>query len=463
MTLLLLGAAALAGLRQDPAAPAQEPARTTLRMELPPPLRAEELLPDSPFGINTAVRPDTPDLEARVRAMQQAGIKWGRQSFPWKDIERRPGAYDFEPYERLVEFFRRHGILLAGNLTGHPDFHDPRTPQGAEAYAAFARAAAKRFAGRVDHWQIWNEPNGGYWKGTPEEYARLLAAVGRAIKEVRPEAKVLGLNMAFCDVRWAERILRQVPPEAFDIVCFHPYRAMNAPEEPFDWWMLDQYVKSWHPKDLTPEYPLVRMDFLAQLEELRRVVERYGPSKPFWITEICWNTDLHPYGVSELRSAELMARFHLYALASRKVEKIFWYTLKDHGPLQFDKAQMVGLLRADLSPKYSYYAYAVMTRLLEGKRWVRNDAWGPDVYAAIFTDDTRGEDTLVAWTPKNYAYIRVPNTEKGLVCYDLYGTRRLVAYDRVRTGHNPFPLGQSPIYIVGPRGLRASIRPDPGW
>lgn len=229
MGVLVLGAALLAAVPQDPSAP--EAARTSFRVDLPPPARPEELLPDSPFGINTAVRPETPDLEARMRALQQAGVKWGRQDFPWKAIERSPGTYDFEPYDRLVELFRRHGI-------------------------------------------------------------------------------------------WAESILRQVPPYAFDIVGFHPYRAMNAPEEPMDWWMLDQYVKSWHRRDLTPEYPLVRKDFLEQTD---------------------------------------------------------------------------------------------------------------------------------------------PNTEKGLVCYDLYGTRRFVAYDPVCTRHNPFPLGQSPIYIVGPRGLRANVRPDPGW
>jgi hypothetical protein len=25
------------------------------------------------------------------------------------------------------------------------------------------------------------------------------------------------------------------------------------------------------------------------------------------------------------------------------------------------------------------------------------------------------------------------------------------------------PLGESPIYIVGPRGTKATVRPDPGW
>ncbi len=430
---------------------------------LPPHPQAAALLPDSPFGINTALRPDAPDRDARLDAMQQAGIKWGRQDFSWGRIETSKGVYDFDAYDRLVEAFTKHGMLIFGNFTGAPKFHDPKTLKGVEAYCAFARVCVKRYAGRVDYWQIWNEPNGGYWKGSPEEYARMLAASGRAIHEENPKAKVLALNMAFCDVIWAERVLKQVPYDAFDIVCFHPYRAMCAPEEPFDWWELDQYVKSWHKTDLTAEYPLVKMTMEQQTDELIRVLSKFGKPKPLWITEICWNTDIHPYGVSELRSADLLVRFYVTAIASRKIEKAFWWTLKDGGNLQFDKAQQVGLMRADLQPKYSYYAYAVMARMLEGRRWVRNEAWGPDVYAAVFADDAAGEETIVAWSPNNYAYARITNTKKGLANYDVYGTKRVVAWNAQRTSNNSFPLGQSPVYIVGPKGMKVSARANPGW
>ena len=438
-------------------------AEGTFTVKLPPHPYAEKLLPDSPFGINTAFEPDTADLEARLEAMQHAGIKWGRQDFTWRRIEKERGKYDWEPYDRLVDQCRRHGVQLFGDLAYAPDFHDPRKPEGVEAYAAFARAAATRYRGRIDHWQIWNEPNGGFWKGTPEQYAALLAASGKAIHEANPNAKVLGLNMAFCDALWAEKILKLVPYDCFDIACFHPYRPPSAPEEKFDWWELDQYVKSWHKKDLTPDYPLVGMTFFEQADELTKVMAKFGAPKPMWVTEICWNTHIHPYGTSELRQADLLVRFYVGAVASRKVEKVFWWTLKDgQRDRQFDQADMVGIMRADLSPKYAFHAFGWMTRMLEGKKWVRNDAWGPDVYAAVFTDEAWKEDTIVAWSPRPYAYVRV-NNGSGLTLYDVYGTKRLVPYDKVRTSSLSVPLGESPVYIVGPRGLAAKVRPDPGW
>jgi hypothetical protein len=63
-------------------------ASNNLTVTLSPPMAPDALLVDSPFGINTAFNPNTPDLDARLAAMRQAGIKWGRQDFTWRRIER---------------------------------------------------------------------------------------------------------------------------------------------------------------------------------------------------------------------------------------------------------------------------------------------------------------------------------------------------------------------------------------
>lgn len=439
------------------------PAESRFRVDLPPAPFATALLTNSPFGINTALEPGQPDLENHLQAMQDLGIKWGRQDFTWRRIERAPGEYQWQAHDDLVEKLRAHGIQVLGCLAYAPSFHNPATPAGADAYAKFAEAAARRYAGRVDYWQIWNEPNGGFWKGSPEEYARLLSAAGPAIRMANRQARVVALNMAFCDVLWAGRVLKQVPANAYDIVAFHPYRPPNAPEDKFDWWTLDQYVKSWHAGDLPTNYALVNMTFLEQTGELARLLRQLGAPKPLWVTEICWNSHIHPYGTSELRQADLAVRFHVLALASQQIEKVFWWTLRDQGVRQFDQADMVGLARFDLSPKYAFAAYAWMTRQLEGKRWVRNDAFGPDVFAVVFNDEARKEDVLVAWANQPVAYIRVNTPEAGLTFYDVFGTRRFVEHDPIRTGSLSVPVGESPIYIVGPQGLKAAVKPAPGW
>lgn len=70
-------------------------ASNSFTFALSPPVAPNALLADSPFGINTAFNPSAPDIEARLRAMQQAGIKWGRQDFTWRRIEKTKGEYDW--------------------------------------------------------------------------------------------------------------------------------------------------------------------------------------------------------------------------------------------------------------------------------------------------------------------------------------------------------------------------------
>lgn len=454
------------GLLMAPACAAAAPAAgdgPPVRFVLPPPVAPAALLTNSAFGINTALDPAQPEVDAHLGAMQELGVKWGRQDFHWRRIERRQGVYDWTSLDTLVRKARDAGIQLLGCLAYAPPFHDPATPAGADAFARFAEAAARRYAGQVDHWQIWNEPNGAFWKGTPEEYGRLLATASPAIRAVNPRARIVALNTAFCDVLWAGRVLKEVPYSAFDIVAFHPYRPPNAPEDPFDRWTLDQYVNSWHAGELPTNYALVNMSFLDQTGELVKLMRLHGEPKPLWVTEICWNSHIHPYGTSELRQADLLVRFHVLALASGRIERIFWWTLRDQGVRQFDQADMVGLARFDLSPKYAYAAYAWMTRQLEGKQWVRNDAFGPEVFAVVFNDPAKKEDVLVAWTTQPVGYLRVNNTEAGLTLHDLYGTRRTVEFDAIRTASLSVPIGQSPIYLTAPQGLKAVVKAVPGW
>src|SRR5262249_6816566 len=139
---------------------------------------------------------------------------------------------------------------------------------------------------------------------------------------------------------------------------FHPYRPPNDPEEKYDFWLRDHLRK---------DDPLVQEDFAGNVAALRKLMGRFGAPKPVWITEICWNTNIHPYGSNEIRQADMLIRFYVQAITTG-VEKVFWWTFADGGTRQFDQADMVGLCRNDLSPKYAYYAFATMSRRLEGKR-----------------------------------------------------------------------------------------------
>ena len=441
-----------------------------LTVNLPPPTSPSELLPDSPFGINTAISGGEANQGNRLKLMQDAGIKWGRQDLTWRRIETKPGIYEWGHYDRVVEELLGHGIMILANLAYEPDWVREKinSPEAVGAYVKFVRAAVSRYRDKIKHWQIWNEPNfgGHFWRGTPEQYANFLNAAGKAIHDLDPEAKVAGFNTAFVDLKWTEKILSLVPYDCFDVLCFHPYRPPNSPEEKEDLWFRDHYSKT---------DPMAGYDYLAQVDKLSELMSRFGKPKPMWVTEICWNSHIHPYGSSELRQADMLVRFYVLSIASGKVEKVFWWTLRDGGTREYDQGDMVGLVRHDYTPKYAYYAYAVMTRMLEGRKFVGRVVDRDDVYVFKFglraagarselpgvPSDEEDNEVLVAWTTNPYAYIRV-NFQKELECHDAFGVKRTVPLNE-RTGALPVPLTPSPVYLVGPKGLHARAVPSPGW
>jgi xylan 1,4-beta-xylosidase len=59
----------------------------------------------------------------------------------------------------------------------------------------WARHCAEKY-GRQEaaswYWEVWNEPNIGYWRGTPEEYHKLYDYAADALKRALPEARIGG-------------------------------------------------------------------------------------------------------------------------------------------------------------------------------------------------------------------------------------------------------------------------------
>ena len=115
----------------------------------------------------------------------------------------RPSSidYDFSRFDDLIDAAAGYGIRLQLNLippapawaTGDGKVGVNRPDP--KLYGAFVRAAAQHFAGRVDRFAIWNEPNHVGWL-TPQstaaaQYRQLYLEGYRAIKRAAPSAEVL--------------------------------------------------------------------------------------------------------------------------------------------------------------------------------------------------------------------------------------------------------------------------------
>ncbi len=109
--------------------------------------------------------------------------------------------YDFSRHDDLIDAAATYGIRVQLNLippapawaTGDGKLGVNRPDP--KLYGAFVRAAAQHFAGRVERFAIWNEPNHVGWL-TPQstaaaQYRQLYLEGYRAIKRAAPSAEVL--------------------------------------------------------------------------------------------------------------------------------------------------------------------------------------------------------------------------------------------------------------------------------
>ena len=76
---------------------------------------------------------------------------------------------------------------------------------------AYAEHLKQRYGSGIDQWmwEVWNEPDIGYWHGTPEEYDHLYDVTANAIRTVLPKARIGGPESTGVGSTRAEAFLRQ--------------------------------------------------------------------------------------------------------------------------------------------------------------------------------------------------------------------------------------------------------------
>lgn len=146
-----------------------------------------------------------------------ASLKWGSTNAYTEDPRGNP-VYNWDIVDRIFDTFHEAGIkplvevgFMPQALSTHPEPYRHNFPQGsiftgwayppkdykkwAELVFQFARHLRQRYGDaevRTWLWEIWNEPDIDYWKGTPEEFLKLYDFSADAILRALPEARIGG-------------------------------------------------------------------------------------------------------------------------------------------------------------------------------------------------------------------------------------------------------------------------------
>ncbi len=136
------------------------------------------------------------------------GVKWIRLQSGWQKTEKQKGVYDFSWLDGQVDNLLQRGLkpwlcLCYGNKI-YDDFAADyygavgcppiRTEEAYHAWLEYCKQTALHFKGRIEYYEIWNEPEGVWcWKPqvSVEEYAEFAIKTGRVIKENDSAAKVI--------------------------------------------------------------------------------------------------------------------------------------------------------------------------------------------------------------------------------------------------------------------------------
>lgn len=186
-------------------------------------------------------------VEQDLDRVAASGATWLRFDVAWTQLSWVRGQTDWARVDRVVSGAKARNLKVLGIVgtmapwarpTGAAWNYGPRTDAERVAFAGFAQAAAARYAGRIDAWEVWNEPNlDQAWAPRPSavDYQRLLASTYPAIKRACPECLVVSGGTGGAggapDVdtwTWYRDLYTAGGQRYFDALGVHPYTDLTS-------------------------------------------------------------------------------------------------------------------------------------------------------------------------------------------------------------------------------------------
>jgi hypothetical protein len=374
------------------------------------------------FGVNIHFTGEPRDLDM----IAKAGFKFIRMDLTWSGVERVKGVHDFTAsgYDALTKGCTERGINILYILDYSNKLYEAdrsvRTEAGREAFAAFAAAAAKRYAGKGILWEIWNEPNlRHFWSPQPsaEDYCKLVEATAGRIRQADPTGQVVGGATSQIPLEWFEECFKRGLLKWIDILSVHPYRS-KAPET-----VITDYAK------------------------LRELIKRYAPAgKHIPVISGEWgysNLNWDKSRLTEQEQAQYLARMFLINLY-QGIPVSIWYDWKNDGTNPNEREHQFGTVRHDLKAKEAYLAAKILASSLTGYSIdERLDLGHEDDFAFRLIKDH--SEAIAFWTLGNRHDVTLPIAPTEVTLIDMHGDKVVIDF---KTGPLKLRVEQSPQYLL---------------
>lgn len=393
---------------------------------------------DSLFGMNHAYPwPHLLDLS------KQIGLRWFRDwSLKWHDVEKEKGKFDFTQSDFQINRVLEQGLNVlpllpfpSGNWSSSagPEVktteHYPGSreriaymPRNLEEFATYVRKTVQHYRKRLGVWEILNEPiytsyalprRNGY---QVKDYVQLLRAAYKAVKQVDPDALVVG-GIAGGATTYTKEFIEANGLRWVDALNLHTYPGLTEP---------DAYEET--------------------LRQLRSRMRSAGADKPIWFTEGAYyaddDTSIEPYDStwlrpvdSEIEAAEWQVKFNTILLAYG-VEKIIYHS-GTPGSLNNDSLSGIFFEWAG-TPRKMLVAQSAMANLLLPPVRSLGPLKSPETVKS-YGFETDGRTVIIAWVKEGAEPRTISISGKTWRAMDIQGNELKV---------DSVSLSERPIFFV---------------
>jgi len=352
---------------------------------------------DSFFGV---MMPLQPDFYPLARAI---GIHWVRlhdasQLTDWSVVQPKLGPFKY--FDESVDAARAAGFQILGMFDGAPAwttnkpnaqggyfayfYNNPDAPDGPRYWREYVDAMASHYRGKIDCWEVWNEPwNRGnvFFPGTPEQYGALLKIAYATAKAANPKATILGID-TYRPIRTYYKDFTKLALQAsgsayYDVFSYHDYPpdSVVGPQDNIE---------------------------IKDGNEFRALQARYanGPVKPQWTTEggvgggVLSMYGSYNDGSTLMADQGKMVRL-LVGLMAAGSKRFFLYTF--HNDASFYGRTDIVALEYDRAIRPQLAAYGMLARLVDGAGTPSIDNRAPGVNIFRFPV-VAGKQVDVLWS-----------------------------------------------------------------
>lgn len=379
------------------------------------------------------VGPDQWRLLARM--VRLAGIPWVRERFSWGEVSRTPESLDWGKYQTVAEAFHAEGVRV------YQIFHDSpwwarekgrETPNVADLrdFYRVTKAAAEHFAETIQAWEVWNEPDIGFFPDLADRFAGIQKACYLGLKAGNPNAPVL--QGSFCRglCRFDEALFEQGIAPYFDVFNWHIY---NTPES-----------------------------YARVLDGYRGLLRQYeAESRPIWLTEAGIRLEgtegdrkQHLNDADERRQCQFVTPSVVSSLAAG-TDRHFFFVL----PHYLENGVQFGLLRPDLTPLPGFVALSACANLLGNGDYLGELKRLPEGVKGRVFRTPRG-NTAVLWAEQPTEVTLPCHSGAPMARFDVFGRETPLP---VVGGRVSLSVGPEACYVTGfgtalPGPVRGPVR-----